>query len=69
MESAQLKEIFLSKGFKLAGIARELGVNKSAVTRWTQSRIPAERVSEIEKITGVPREVLRPDLWPVEAAE
>lgn len=69
MESAQLKDVFLSKGFRLAQIARELKVNKSAITRWTQSRIPAERVREIERITGVPREVLRPDLWPREAAE
>lgn len=69
MESASLKELFLTRGFKLAQIARALDIDKATMTRWTQSRIPAERVHDVEKITGVSREVLRPDLWPREAAE
>lgn len=63
MESAPLKDIFLAKGFKLAQIARAIEVDKATMTRWMQSRIPAERVAEIERITGVPRGELRPDLW------
>lgn len=69
MESAPLKELFLSKGFKLAQIARAIEVDKATMTRWMQSRIPAERVREIEQITGVPRQVLRPDLWSAGPAE
>lgn len=69
MESEPLKNIFLAKGFKLAQIARAIEVDKATMTRWMQSRIPAERVREVAKITGVPPEVLRPDLWPAEAAE
>lgn len=69
MESAPLKDIFLAKGFKLAQIARAIAVDKATMTRWLQSRIPAERVRDVEKITGVPREVLRPDLWSAGPAE
>jgi DNA-binding transcriptional regulator YdaS (Cro superfamily) len=45
----------------LAKIAHELGVTRAAVAKW--ERVPAERVVHIEKITGIPREKLRPDLF------
>ncbi len=45
----------------MAKLARELGLARSAVAMWT--RVPAERVVEIERITGIPRERLRPDLY------
>jgi DNA-binding transcriptional regulator YdaS (Cro superfamily) len=69
MDHTALKEVFRSKGLKLVDIADAIGVNKATVTRWTRFRIPAERVAEVERVTGVPRQELRPDLWPVEAAE
>lgn len=47
-------------------IAAALGITSQAVTQWR--RIPAERVLDVERITGVPRHELRPDLYPVEAA-
>ena len=50
-----------------------LGVNKSTVLRWEEGRVPAERIVEVSNITGIPREELRPDLYPsrspAEAAE
>jgi DNA-binding transcriptional regulator YdaS (Cro superfamily) len=45
-------------------LAKKLGLSPQAVNRWKRSRIPAERVIEIEKITGVARHVLRPDIYP-----
>jgi DNA-binding transcriptional regulator YdaS (Cro superfamily) len=45
-------------------LARKLGVKVQSIQQWT--RIPAERVLEVERITGIPRHVLRPDLYPVE---
>jgi len=45
----------------MARVARELGVTRSAVAMW--QRVPAERVVEVEEITGIRREDLRPDLY------
>jgi len=45
---------------KLAELA---GVKKSTVSRWN-IKVPAERVLLIERLTGVSRHVLRPDLYP-----
>lgn len=52
-------------------LADRLGITRQALYQW--QRIPAERVIDIERISGVPRHELRPDLYPavpqVEAAE
>jgi hypothetical protein len=56
-----LKAVIKAAG-GIESLARALGVNPSAVAQWT--RAPAERLMQIEKLTGVPRNVLRPDLFP-----
>jgi DNA-binding transcriptional regulator YdaS (Cro superfamily) len=43
-------------------IARALGITHGAVSQWT--RVPAERVLDVERVTGISRHVLRPDLYP-----
>jgi DNA-binding transcriptional regulator YdaS (Cro superfamily) len=63
-----LKSIFRSRGFRLKAIAEAVGVDKATVTRWVQTRIPAERVADVSQITGLPKSALRPDLWPVDEA-
>lgn len=47
-------------------LARRLGVKVQSIQQW--KRIPAERVLDVERVTGVPRHELRPDLYP-EAGE
>jgi TorA maturation chaperone TorD len=42
-------------------LARQLGISQPSVSNWT--RIPAERVTAVESLTGVNRMVLRPDLF------
>jgi len=42
-------------------LAPRIGLSQSAVAMWT--RIPAERARDIEEVTGIPRHLLRPDLW------
>ena len=42
-------------------LAINLGLRPSSVLKWR--RIPAGRVVEVERATGVDREVLRPDLY------
>jgi DNA-binding transcriptional regulator YdaS (Cro superfamily) len=55
----------LIRSFGVSRLAGELGVTHGAVSQWR--RIPAERVIEIERITGISREKLRPDLYPSNA--
>jgi hypothetical protein len=50
------------KGFSLNGLAKAMGVDQTTATRW-QRRVPAERVLDVERLTGIPREVLRPDIF------
>ncbi|NKJ03454.1 Cro/CI family transcriptional regulator [Rhizobium sp. SG741] len=46
-------------------LARKLGIRPQAISQWTQA--PYFRVLQIEKISGVDRSDLRPDLYPPEA--
>lgn len=48
--------------FGVSQLAKALGITHGAVSQWR--RIPAERALEIERITGIPRSELRPDLYP-----
>jgi hypothetical protein len=43
-------------------LARELGIKAQSLQNWR--RIPPTRVLQIEKITGLPRTFLRPDIYP-----
>lgn len=46
----------------VTNLARKLKVTRSAIYQWGD-KVPAERVVDIERLTGVPRELLRPDLY------
>lgn len=54
-----------TRGLRLK-LARELGLSPGAVYQWR--KVPAERVLDVERITGIPRHRLRPDLYLVEDA-
>lgn len=45
-----------------AALAKQLQVTRGAVTHW-KTRIPISRVVEIERITGISRTILRPDVF------
>lgn len=64
-----LAQALRDRKIRLADLARELSVNKSTATRWSKRRVPAERVLEIERFTGVPRHELRPDIYPPPAPQ
>lgn len=49
------------RGMSISALAREIGVTPPAIFQWT--RVPAERVLEIERLTGVSRHELRPDVY------
>jgi DNA-binding transcriptional regulator YdaS (Cro superfamily) len=46
-----------------AAVAKKLGITPEAVRKWIRGNIPAGRAVELEKISGVHRSYLRPDLW------
>jgi DNA-binding transcriptional regulator YdaS (Cro superfamily) len=45
----------------IRALARELQIAHQAISKW--ERVPAVRVLEIERITGVSRYQLRPDVY------
>lgn len=60
-----MRDAGLNKAISAVGgvreLARRLGISQPSVSNW--SRVPAERVLEVEAATGVERVVLRPDLY------
>lgn len=61
------------KGLTLDELAARLSpaVTKGTVSRWENGvvRIPVERVEEIERLTGISRKKLRPDVFQPTPAE
>lgn len=55
-----IKEIAVGAGGVVA-LSLKLGLSRGAVSQW--DRVPAERVLDVERLTGVPRETIRPDLY------
>lgn len=60
MSKARIKEIADKVGGVVA-LSRKLGLSRAAVSQWT--RVPVDRLADVERITGVPREALRPDIF------
>ena len=50
-----------------ARLAASLDISIQAVSQWEE--VPPLRVLAVERISGVPRHELRPDLYPLEPAE
>lgn len=43
-------------------IAKACGITHGAISQWEV--VPAERVLIVERVTGIPRTELRPDIYP-----
>jgi TorA maturation chaperone TorD len=60
-----MREPGLAEAIRAAGgiseLARRIGISQPSISNW--SRVPAERVVAVEALTGVPRKILRPDLY------
>jgi DNA-binding transcriptional regulator YdaS (Cro superfamily) len=46
----------------MRSLALAIGIKPQSLIKWEY--VPPERVIAVEEVTGVPREVLRPDLYP-----
>jgi TorA maturation chaperone TorD len=60
-----MRDAGLEEAIRVAGgvgaLAQKIGISQPSVSNW--SRVPAERVTSVEAVTGVARDVLRPDLY------
>lgn len=62
-ESEIIKDA-LEKSGGVAAVAKALKLTDEAVRLWrARGKVPAERVVELERLSGIPREALRPDLY------
>lgn len=50
------------------GLAKALEVSPQAVAKWKHTKVPAERVLDLERVTSINRSLWRPDLYPPEVA-
>ena len=64
MNAKPLPELLRRVGMNQSELARRLRINRSNVSHWLRSRVPAERVLEIERASGISRYDLRPDIYP-----
>jgi DNA-binding transcriptional regulator YdaS (Cro superfamily) len=64
-KAAALKRAIEKAGGQ-AEFARLIGITAQAVSQWDE--VPPLRVLAVERISGVSRHDLRPDLYPLEAA-
>lgn len=57
---------------KLTGTSQEelrkkLGIQGTGtISKWEARKVPAERVLDVERVTGISRHILRPDIYPPE---
>lgn len=56
-----LKAYFEQERGRQSQLATSLGITRGAIAQWT--KVPVERVVEVERVTGIPRRLLRPDLY------
>ena len=66
MRDAGLNEAIRAAG-GVSQLAEKIGISQPSVSNW--HKIPAERVLTVEKVTGVSRTTLRPDLYPAPAPQ
>ena len=52
-----------TNGQSLEALAEALGVDKSTLWRWEAKAVPVSRLLDVERITGIPRSDLRPDIF------
>lgn len=44
-------------------LADRLGIKQPSISGWRKRGIPIERVPDIERVTGIPRREIRPDMF------
>lgn len=64
MSNRILEQAIAAMGSQTA-LAKAIGKSQGHISKWLErSYVPAESVLAIEKATGIPRQKIRPDLYP-----
>ena len=65
MAAPNLKELFRERRIRQGDVADLTGRSDAAVSDWVNGvrPIPAEQAVKVADFTGIPRHILRPDLW------
>lgn len=53
---------FIKENNLVADVAAACGMTRQAFSQWR--KVPPTRVLTVEKVTGIPRHEIRPDLYP-----
>lgn len=56
-------EAAIAKAGGGTALARRLSVSPAAVSYWKRRGVPADRVLDVEALTGISRHDLRPDIF------
>lgn len=62
MQKPLLQTLLHNRGLRLIDLARRVNVDKATVTRWARKEVPAERIEDVVRATGISAADLRPDL-------
>lgn len=60
------KKLLRAAGMSQKQLAKILNISQPTVSRWDVHGVPAERLAVVERVTGIPRAKLRPDLFGAE---
>lgn len=66
MDTSIFDRIVKGAGGTQAALAVALGVQPMTVSGWKKRGVPPERVLDVERVSGVSRHEIRPDLYPMD---
>ncbi len=66
MDLKVFERIVAGGGGTQAALAQALEVEPMTVSGWKKRGVPAERVLDVERVSGVSRHEIRPDIYPVD---
>lgn len=63
MSTSALHQYRTDRGLTLEAMADLFGVQKAAIWKWERRQVPADKVLEVERVTGISRHALREDVF------
>ena len=57
----KLTEWLKAERGRLSRLAESMDITPGAISQW--DKVPAERIGDVSRVTGIPVDVLRPDIF------